>query len=120
MTRLSKIVSVLVIVAATYTMAIAHVPERPDLDSWFNGLASSGGFPCCSFVDGSEIADVDWDTAVTNGTNHYRVRIDKKWIVVTPEEVVTGPNKFGRAVAWVYKDAAGEPSIRCFMPGAGG
>jgi len=100
--------------------AFAHMPDRPDLDAWFNGLQSSGGYPCCSQVDGSTLADVDWDTAVVNGVNHYRVRIDHVWIVVSPEEVVTGPNRFGQAIAWVYKDAMGVNNIRCFMPGAGG
>jgi hypothetical protein len=55
-----------------------------------------------------------------NGENHYRVRIDYNWIVVSPEEVVLGPNRLGPAIAWVYKDSMGVTNIRCFMPGAGG
>ncbi len=100
--------------------ARAHIKERPELDAWMNGLQSNGGYPCCSHVDGTTIADVDWDTAVADGKLHYRVRIEGEWIVVTDAEVVESPNKFGRAIAWIYRTTNDKPLIRCFLPGAGG
>jgi hypothetical protein len=100
--------------------ASAHDHKRPDLDHWFDALQSSGGYPCCSYADGSMVADVDWDTSVVNGEDRYRVRIDGNWIVVSPQEVVTAPNRHGAAIAWIYKDSVGMPNVRCFMPGAGG
>lgn len=92
--------------------------DRPDLNTWFNGLTSTNGAPCCSQVDGSTVADPDWDTAVVEGKSHYRVRVEGKWIVVTDEEVVQGPNKYGQPLVWVYH-IDGKPQVRCFMPGGG-
>ena len=122
-TEIVLAISAVFFVAAAILFACsaqAHMKDRPDLDAWFNGLQSSGGYPCCSFVDGTTIADIDWDTTVVNGESRYQVRIDHNWITVSPEEVVTGPNKFGRAVAWIYKDGMGVTNIRCFMPGSQG
>ena len=99
--------------------AFAHMHDRPDLDTWFNGLSGKGGMPCCSQVDGSTVADVDWDTTIVNGKPHYRVHIEGQWIVVTDEEVVEGPNKYGSPLVWIYH-SDGKPMLRCFMPGAGG
>lgn len=100
------------------------------LHSWFNSLGSGKGL-CCSFADGVSVRDVDWDTqkfcehdTPPNGervscTQHYRVFIDGKWIVVPDSALVTVPNKFGAAVVWPYKDSDGTTQIRCFLPGAG-
>ena len=104
--------------------ANAHMHDRPDLNTWFNGLMSSGGSPCCAFVDGSTIADVDWDTTVVDGKVHYRVFVEGQWIVVTDEEVVKEPNRYGPSMVWIYHTSPMggpmQPAIRCFMPGAGG
>lgn len=111
-----------VILAASLAVpapAGAHMHDRPDLDNWFNGLKSSGGYPCCSQVDGSTVADPDWDTTVVDGKPHYRVRVEGQWLVVTDEEVVDGPNRYGAPIVWVYHND-GMPMVRCFMPGAGG
>jgi hypothetical protein len=99
--------------------------DRPDLNAWFNSLQSSGGYPCCSQIDGSTIADVDWDTTVVNGELHYRVRIEGEWVVVSDAEVVKAPNRYGPPIVWLYwiNQPDGKPripQIRCFMPGAGG
>jgi len=99
--------------------AHAHMHDRPDLDNWFAGLHGSNGYPCCSQIDGSTIADVDWDTTVIDGKPHYRVSVDGQWIVVADAQVVVGPNKYGSPLVWVYH-VDGKPQIRCFMPGAGG
>ena len=92
------------------------------LKSWFDQLASKKGL-CCSFADGSSLADVDWDVqcATIGGIEQcrYRVRIDDEWMDVPDEAVITEPNRYGAAVVWPYKDAGGSTQIRCFMPGAG-
>ena len=40
--------------------AVAHDPSRPDLNNWFDHLASGKGL-CCSFADGFAVSDVDWE-----------------------------------------------------------
>jgi hypothetical protein len=105
--------------------AFAHMRDRPELDAWFNGLQSSGGYPCCSSIDGSTISDLDWDTTVIDGKPHYRVRIEGQWVVVSDAEVVNAPNRYGAPIVWLYwiNQPDGKPripQIRCFMPGAGG
>ena len=99
-------------------LTLVHMKDRPELNFWFNSLQSKGGYPCCAHMDGSTIADVDWDTAIVDGKSHYRVYIEGEWLVVTDEEVVTSPNRYGPAMAWVYR-SDNKPKIRCFMPGAG-
>ena len=42
------------------TPALAHDPSHPELNEWFNRLASGKGL-CCSFADGSFVSDVDWE-----------------------------------------------------------
>jgi hypothetical protein len=86
----------------------------PALHAWFNGLASGKGL-CCSFADGQQINDVDWDTK----DGHYRVHLNGIWVVIPDDAVVTVPNKFGAAVVWPYSDADGTTKIRCFLPGGG-
>ena len=66
---------------------------------------------CCAFADGVSLQDVDWDTQ----EGHYRVRIEREWIVVPDAAVVTEPNRFGPAVVWPYNDRYGNTRIRCFM-----
>src|SRR5690348_13694784 len=61
--------------------AQAHMRDRPELDAWFESLKGSNGMPCCSQVDGSTLADVDWDTTVIDGKVHYRVRVEGQWVV---------------------------------------
>jgi hypothetical protein len=51
------------------TPALAHDPSHPELNEWFNRLASGKGL-CCSFADGSVVSDVDWESK----DGHYRVR----------------------------------------------
>ena len=43
------------------TPALAHDPSHPELNEWFNRLASGKGL-CCSFADGSVVSDVDWES----------------------------------------------------------
>ena len=112
-----------IILALGLGLTLVHMHDRPDLDAWFNGLRSSAGFPCCAQVDGSTVADIDWDTAIVDGKVRYRVFVEGQWLAVTDEEVVTVPNQAGRPVVWVYHECTGDsckPVVRCFMPGAGG
>lgn len=113
-----RLILIIGAVVAFSCSARAHMHDRPDLDNWFNGLQGAGGMPCCSQVDGSTVADVDWDTTMIDGKAHYRVRVEGQWIVVTDEEVVQGPNKYGRPLVWVYHVDT-KPMVRCFMPGSG-
>lgn len=92
----------------------AHFADRPDLNGWFDGLASQKGL-CCSFADGHPTDPDDIDTV--NG--HYRVRLDGEWVDVPDSALVLVPNRFGQPVVWPWKDSLGKWQIRCFMPGAG-
>jgi hypothetical protein len=100
------------IVLLLCTPALAHDASRPELNSWFDHLASGKGL-CCSFADGMALADVDWESA--NG--HYRIRLDGQWIDVPDDAVITEPNRAGRTMVWPMKTPLGT-SIRCFMPGS--
>jgi hypothetical protein len=94
--------------------AIAHDHNRPELDEWFNKLASSKGL-CCSFADGEIVVDADWETK--NG--RYRVRLDGEWIDVPDDAVIGEPNLDGQTIVWPARGYLGT-SIRCFMPGSMG
>ena len=97
--------------------ALAHDPEHPELNAWFDSLRSTKGL-CCSFVDGFAVSDVDWESK----DGHYRVRLEGRWIDVPDDAVVTEPNRAGRTMVWPYTADRGtdHPSteIRCFMPGS--
>lgn len=84
------------------------------LHAWFDSLRSGKGL-CCSFADGEQINDVDWETK----DGHYRVRLDGQWFDVPDDAVITEPNKFGPAVVWPIRYDGKVQDIRCFMPGAG-
>ncbi len=90
----------------------AHDPSHPELNEWFNKLASGKGL-CCSFADGTALSDVDWESR--NG--HYRVRLDNEWIDVPDDAVITEPNRAGRTMVWPLRGYLGT-TIRCFMPGS--
>jgi hypothetical protein len=94
------------------TPALAHDANHPELNSWFDHLASGKGL-CCSFADGHAVADPDWDSK----DGHYRVRLDNQWIVVPDDAVITEPNRAGRTMVWTWF-VNGERAIRCFMPGS--
>ena len=93
------------------TQAMAHDPGRPDLNGWFDRLASGKG-PCCSASDGASVADPDWESR----GGHYRVRLDGDWVDVPDEAVIKGPNLVGRTWVWPIRGPTGTV-VRCFMPG---
>ena len=94
------------------TPALAHDASRPDLNSWFDHLASGKGL-CCSDVDGLVVSDVDWETKA----GHYRVRFEGEWLDVPDDAVITEPNRVGRTMVWPMWGTVGI-SIRCFLPGS--
>ena len=92
----------------------AHDPSRPELNEWFNRLASGRGL-CCSFADGFAVSDVDWESK----DGHYRVRLENNWIDVPAEALITEPNRAGRTMVWPLR-FNGQIVIHCFMPGSMG
>jgi hypothetical protein len=96
------------------TPALAHDASRPELNNWFDHLASGKGL-CCSFADGQAVADPDWETE----GGHYRVRLDNQWIDVPDDALITEPNRVGRTMVWPLR-FDGQILIRCFMPGSMG
>ena len=105
---------VLIFLLLLCTPALAHDPGRPELNEWFNRLASGRGL-CCSFADGFAVSDVDWESK----DGHYRVRLENIWINVPDDAVITEPNRGGRTMVWPLL-FDGKISIRCFMPGSMG
>jgi hypothetical protein len=96
--------------------AFAHDPSRPELNEWFNGLASGRGL-CCSVADGFAVSDVDWESR----GGHYRVRLENNWIDVPDDAVITEPNRAGRTMVWPMLGTEGDTiRIKCFMPGSMG
>jgi len=94
--------------------ALAHDPSRPELNTWFDQLASKKG-SCCSLTDGETVADPDWESK----DGHYRVRLDGKWIDVPDDALITEPNLVGRTMVWPMPQIEGDAiKIRCFMPGS--
>jgi hypothetical protein len=95
--------------------AFAHDHNRPGLDSWYPGLRSPAGSPCCDGpgVDATHLSDVDWESK----GGHYRARIDGEWIDVPDDAVLPGPNLDGRTLVWPTW-SNGQRAIRCFIPGS--
>jgi hypothetical protein len=110
-------------------LAFAHDPNnrfaKSDLNDWFSKLKSPKG-RCCSNNDGALVQDADWDTVKgPDGLSHYRVRIEKQWVVVPDDAVVTEPNQYGPAMVWgypirMYGSVTDSYNITCFMPGVMG
>ena len=79
------------------------------------------GLVCCAEADGHPLDESEWDIK----DNHYRVFVNGEWAVVPDLAVISGPNKFGKAIVWHWPQEAlarGDlPSnfIRCFIPGSG-
>jgi hypothetical protein len=84
--------------------------QQPNLREWFNGLSSPAGGICCHNFDGISLEEDSWRTA--NGS--YEVYVHGVWIVVPPMNVVTVPNRLGRAHLWLRTDG----TVRCFIPGS--
>src|ERR1700730_48444 len=91
------------------------VPDN--IRSWFKGVKSPNGIPCCDIADGHRTT---WRGTSTGG---YEVPIEGEWAAVPPESVVyNAGNPTGEAIVWyVVKNApapfADRYHIRCFVPG---
>jgi hypothetical protein len=89
------------------------------ISGWIESLTDKNGIGCCATADGLRPQTIDWDMTA----NHYRVKVDGRWVEVPESAVVKGPNHLGYAVAWLEYDwdiDTGEMSmrVRCFLPGA--
>jgi hypothetical protein len=89
------------------------------INGWIESLTDTNGIGCCATADGLRPQTIDWDMTA----NHYRVKVDGRWVEVPESAVVKGPNHLGYAVAWLEYDwdiDTGEMSmrVRCFLPGA--
>jgi hypothetical protein len=85
-------------------------------------LQSKDGLYCCAQADGHPLDESEWDIK----GDKYRIFIQGEWIVVPDDAVISGPNKFGKAIVWLRDHAdpaSGEINtitrIRCFIPGSG-
>jgi hypothetical protein len=93
------------------------------LQSWFDYLRNQDGLYCCANADGQPVEDGDWDMK----NNSYRVILHGQWTIVPNNAVVLAPNKFGKAIVWLWNKedllnqwgATVANPIRCFIPGTG-
>src|SRR6201982_34518 len=102
--------------ALLFTSGIAHAVDRgqfenvaDDVRTWFKGVRSPDGRPCCDVADGHRtIYDVR--------AGSYWVPIDGVWWRVPERAVVRNAgNPVGEAVVW-YVSVRGNIEIRCFVP----
>ncbi len=80
----------------------------PDIRDWFHGLRNKDGSGCCDSSDGVRLEDAEW--GVEEGSYYVIVKGIK--MIVPPSAVLTGPNKVGVAVVWIFQGR-----ITCFIPG---
>ena len=85
------------------------------LQPWFDSLRSKDGRLCCSIADGHPLDDGEWDMR----GDGYRVIIQGEWNIVPAAAVISGPNKFGKAMVWLREGAIIGNPIICFIPGSG-
>jgi hypothetical protein len=85
-------------------------------------LKNKDGLVCCARADGHPLDESEWDIK----DNHYRVVVNGEWIVVPDDALILGPNKFGKAIVWLWPSqevaewAEGRSNlIRCFIPVSG-
>lgn len=91
-----------------FFISVAH-GQPPSLREWFNSLQSPAGGVCCHNFDGASLEEDQW--RVVGG--HYEVFANGVWMTVPDLNVVTVPNRLGRAHLWLRSDG----TVRCFMPG---
>jgi hypothetical protein len=82
------------------------------LQPWFESLQNSAR------ADGHPLDDGEWDIK----GDSYRVFIQGRWVVVPDDAVLSGPNKFGKAIVWFRNypsRVTPDTHIQCFIPGSG-
>ena len=115
--KLTLLLAAAVILIRDPTGKWANDPLQP----WFESLRNKAGLYCCAKADGHPLDEGEWDMK----NDSYRVFLQGKWIVVPDEAVILGPNKFGKAMVWVWPQevgAWGGPPVNpvmCFIPGSG-
>jgi hypothetical protein len=91
------------------------------LEPWFQSLKNKVGLVCCAGADGHPLDEGEWDMK----GNSYRVSIEGKWTTVPDDALILGPNKFGKAIVWLWPQevsawgGSATSLIRCFIPGSG-
>lgn len=87
----------------------------PEQKSWFKGVRSPHGVPCCDISDGHRTT---WKADPVTG--HYWIPIESQWIEVPPEAVINNAgNPVGEAVVWYVWQGPDAVYIRCFVPSGG-
>jgi hypothetical protein len=91
------------------------VPDN--VRSWFKGVRSPHGVPCCDISDGHR---TQWDIRAA----HYWIPAPEgkpgEWMEVPAESVVyNAGNPTGDAVVWWVRQGPNSIYIRCFVPGGG-
>ena len=91
------------------------------LQSWFESLRNKAGLYCCAEADSHPLDEGESDIK----NDSYLVFLPGKWTVGPDEALILGPNKFGKAIVWVWPHDAikwgerGDNPIKCFIPGSG-
>jgi hypothetical protein len=116
--RLALLLAAAVILIRDPTGKWAGDPLQP----WFEALKNRVGLYCCAGADGNPLDEGEWDMK----GDSYRVFLNGQWIVVPHDALILGPNKFGKAIVWLWPQEIAEWSepgsnnfIRCFIPGSG-
>lgn len=93
--------------------------DVPDsVRSWFKGVRSPHGVPCCDMADGHRTLE-DWRGSTYWIPNPAALGAIE-WMEVPPEAVVyNAGNPTGEAVVWYVVQGPGQVFIRCFVPGGG-
>src|SRR6266480_3893102 len=83
------------------------------LQPWFESLRNKLGLYCCAEADGHPLDDGEWDMK----DNNYRVFVQGEWTVLPDDAVLSGPNKFGKAIVWFRNPWGVTPNthIQCFI-----
>jgi hypothetical protein len=85
-----------------------------NIRSWFKGVRSPHGVPCCDIADGHRT------TWRGNKEGGYEVPIEGEWRLVPPESIVyNAGNPTGEAIVWYVRQGTNAYYIRCFVPGDG-
>ena len=114
--------------ARSFTRCCRHPDPRSigkwagdPLEPWFQSLQNKRGSYCCAGADGHPLEEGEWDMK----GDSYRVFLKGEWIVVPHDALILGPNKFGKAIVWIWPqeiiqwDGPDGRFIRCFIPGSG-
>jgi hypothetical protein len=84
--------------------------------SWFKGVRSPHGVPCCDVADGFRVP-VDFREPESDAGSTYWVLIAGKWRNVSKGAVIyEAGNPLGEAITW-YVTQGDTFYIRCFVPG---